>query len=200
MDDHRCVGKKKATAGKRADSIKAYLKPFKIASKLTTFNGAAQLALAVHDDFDKKRVAELICLLEQSNDHDLRCVYCDKPAATWDHLYNNVQANRFSGHGNRIFNLVPACRTCNEKKGSKDWRVFAKTVAPEYPAVERRLAAVEKRNDAEKYPWELIVQRHPNLAADYDQALGELKAKIRELDALAEKIREAICAELAKRV
>jgi len=132
MDDHRHVKKKQKT-GKRADSIKAYLKPFKIASKQTTFNGAVQLALAVHDEFDQKKVAELIGLLEQSIDVDLKCVYCDHPAATWDHLYNNVQAKRFSGYGNRIFNLVPACRTCNEKKGSKDWRVFAKEVAPDSP-------------------------------------------------------------------
>lgn len=179
------------------ESIKKYLRPFKIASRQTTFNGAVQLALAVHDEFDVTRVEELLSLLEQSIDSELHCVYCGKPAATWDHLFNNVSAKRFSGYGNRIFNLVPACRTCNEKKGSKHWRTFAKAVAPDFSAVERRLTAVEKRNDAERYPWELVVKQHPELAAKYDKAQDELRAKIRELDGLAEQIRAAIRRELA---
>ena len=196
LDEDCRVRKKKAT-GHRADSIKKYLKPFKIVSKMTTFNGAVQLALAVHDDFDAVRVAELLRLLEQSIDADLMCVYCGKPAATWDHLFNNVADKRFSGYGNRIFNLVPACRTCNEKKGSKHWRVFAKIVAADFAAVERRLAAVEKRFDAEKYSWERILKRHPELAAEYEKAQAELRTKLVELDALADRIRQAIRADLA---
>lgn len=193
------MGKKKAQTGLRAHSIKKYLKPFKISSRSTTFNGAVQLALAVHDTFSAKRVGELIQLLEQPVESDLACVYCGKPAATWDHLFNNVQEKRFSGYGNRIFNLVPACRTCNEQKGSKHWRDFAKSVALDVAAVERRLTAVEKRNDAERYPWELIVERHPELAAEYDRAQDELKAKLRDLDAIAARIRDAIIADLGSR-
>ncbi|HTR53356.1 MAG TPA: HNH endonuclease [Kofleriaceae bacterium] len=193
------MGKPKAKTGLRAVSIKKYLKPFKITSRHTTFNGSVQCALAVHDSYDVSRVAELIALLEQAANSDLICVYCDKPAATWDHLHNNVQNKRFSGYGNRIFNLVPACRTCNEKKGAKHWRAFAKTVAPDMDAVERRLSAVEKRNDAERYPWEMIVKRHAALAAEYDRAQDELWEKIRQLDAIAARIRDAIIADLASR-
>jgi hypothetical protein len=190
------VGKRNSTTKPQVESIKKYLRPFRIASKQTTFNGAVQLALAVHDEFDLERVEELLSLLEQSVGAELQCVYCGKPAATWDHLFNNVSEKRFSGYGNRIFNLVPACRTCNEKKGSKHWRTFAKLVAADFSAVERRLSAVEKRNDAERYPWDLIVKRHPDLAAKYDKAQEELRAKIRELDGLAEQIRAAISVEL----
>lgn len=145
-----------------------------------------QLALAVHDDFDAERVGELLRLLEQSSDVDLLCVYCGKSAATWDHLFNNVTKKRYSGYGNRIFNLVPACRTCNEKKGSKHWRTFAKLVAIDFAAVELRLAAVEKRNDSERYPWDLIVSRHTALAAKYDKAQDELRAPA--VDQLIERV------------
>jgi len=41
------------------------------------------------------------------------------------------------------------------------------------------------------------VKRHPELAKQYDQAQSELMAKLRELDALAKRIRDAITAELA---
>src|SRR6266850_5675274 len=109
---------------KRAESIAVYLKEHRISGRWSTINGAVQVALSVPDDYDAEKVASLIGLIEQKLDEELRCVYCGEPAATWDHLFNNVKDSRFSGYGNRIFNLVPACRTCNESKGGKDWREF----------------------------------------------------------------------------
>jgi len=189
----------KGAGKKRAESMRAVLKEHPIARRWSTINGAIQIALAVPEVYDEKKVAELIELLDQKMDDILTCVYCGDDAATWDHLLNNIQGGRFSGYGNRILNLVPACRTCNERKGGKPWRDFVKEVAPtNVEDVIRRLAAVEARNDVERHSWEMIQTRYPDLASSYDRAQGELRAKVQELDKIAEQIRAAIRRDLAK--
>ncbi len=80
--------------------------------------------------------------LEQDPDGDLECVYCGAEAATWDHVFNRVVKGDFSGHGHRIRNLVPCCRTCNESKGQKPWREFLETRNP--PDKELRLRRIER--------------------------------------------------------
>src|SRR5690349_11010298 len=108
----------------RARSIRKYLRPHPILDRWTTFNGAFQGALAAHEEYDATKHAQALILLGQDPEGELRCVYCEAEAMTWDHLENNVRGGRFSGHGNRLYNLVPACRTCNESKGAKSWQDF----------------------------------------------------------------------------
>lgn len=181
-------------------SMKKYLKPFRIQSRWTTFNGAFQLALAVHEEYDAIKVDRLINELGQRHD-DLRCVYCREPAMTWDHLFNNVKDTRFSGYGNRIFNLVPACRSCNERKGGKHWRLYLTQASKsrseaETKTAEARLAAVEALDDGERYPWSRIEQQHPELAARYGNLITDMRAKLHEMDELATLIRDKVRAEL----
>jgi 5-methylcytosine-specific restriction endonuclease McrA len=45
------------------------------------------------------------------------CAYCEKPADTLDHV-----KPRHRGGATVVCNLVPACKNCNRKKGSEDWR------------------------------------------------------------------------------
>ncbi|HEX2685150.1 MAG TPA: hypothetical protein VHN14_00955 [Kofleriaceae bacterium] len=181
----------------RASSIKKKLKNHPIRGRWSTINGAVQCALAVPEVYDEEKLATLIGLLDQKLDEELVCVYCSEAAATWDHVFNNVQDGRFSGYGNRIFNLVPACRTCNETKRGLHWRDFVKVRAGSNAKdVLRRLAGVEARNDAERHSWSMISERYPELAAKYDSAQRELKAKIDELDELARQIRDAIKRDL----
>lgn len=48
-----------------------------------------------------------------------RCAYCQKPATTWDHLLP------VSSGGRTIpGNIVPACVSCNSKKGNRDLNDF----------------------------------------------------------------------------
>lgn len=48
------------------------------------------------------------------------CVYCgERQAATWDHI-----VPVFRGGRNIISNLVPACLTCNSRKGKKTLSEF----------------------------------------------------------------------------
>ena len=109
----------------RVDSIKKHLSRYSVHSqRRTTINHAFASALARVEDFDAIRAADAMLLLGLEPDA-LRCVYCDQPAETWDHLYGLVQNQRYAGRGHEIGNLVPACKRCNSAKGSKDWRVFA---------------------------------------------------------------------------
>ena len=181
-----------------ATNIKKHLKPSSLHSRWTTINGTAQLALGLHDEYSKAKVDKLLQLLDQVDHERLTCVFCDQPAQTWDHLHNNVKATRFSGYGNRIFNLVPACHHCNQNKRNLHWREFAKQVAPSFEDVERRLLAVEKENEAECYPWTRIEEKFPQLADEYDQALVALRNQVKRLDELAAKIRDATREEIEK--
>lgn len=90
----------------------------------STFANAFASALAPHDNYDPDVVAEAMRDLDQDPYGELLCVYCGAEAATWDHVFNRVLKGDFSGHGHRIRNLVPCCRTCNESKGQKPWRLF----------------------------------------------------------------------------
>jgi hypothetical protein len=181
-----------------ATSIRKKLRPSSLRGRWTTINGTAQLALGMHDKYSKAKVAKLLKLLEQVDHEKLACVFCGQPAQTWDHLHGNVKTSRFSGYGNRIFNLVPACHSCNQSKRNLHWREFARIAAPNFEDVERRLLAVEMENEAECYPWTKITERFPSLAAEYDQALVTLRSQVERLDAIAAKIRTATRAEVDK--
>lgn len=96
----------------------------------STFANAFASALAPHDIYVPAEVADAMRDLGQDPDAELQCVYCGAEAATWDHVFNRVIKGEFSGHGHRVRNLVPCCRTCNESKGQKPWREFFETRNP----------------------------------------------------------------------
>jgi len=108
----------------KVSSIKKHLKPNTIRGRKSTFSNAFASALAPYDEYSEAAVAKAIEDLDQDPTEDLNCVYCGKEAATWDHVFNRVVAGEFSGYGHRIRNLVPCCRTCNERKGKKHWKTF----------------------------------------------------------------------------
>lgn len=184
----------------RAESIAKYLQPFRITRRWTTFNGAFQLALAVHDTYDSRRVARLMQLIGQDAGQDLVCVYCKAPATTWDHLHGTVRDKRYAGYGNRIFNLVPACDWCNERKGNKHWADWLEKLdAKADPKANVHLTAVDKENESECYPWSRIVNTYPELATAYETAIHDARKHLETMDELARKIREQIVEELSAR-
>lgn len=132
-------------------------------------------------------------MLGQGLEDDLACVYCGSAAATWDHLYNNVKDGRFSGYGHRIFNLVPACRSCNERKGGKHWREYLDLLAPTDKEVRvRALERVDERNTQERVGWAEIERAHPDLASRYANVIDEVREKLRLADQLASEIRTKV--------
>lgn len=176
----------------RSTSVKKYLKEHRIIGRWTTFNNSLQSALAIPESFDESKLADAMRILGQ-NSEDLKCVYCGKDAATWDHLYNNVVNGRFSGYGHRIFNLVPACRTCNESKGNKHWRDFLEKLNPSNLNERIKiLTEFEARSNRERLGWQEIVAAVPDLAKQYDQVQTELRASLERADFIAQQIRSRL--------
>ena len=130
--DRKCILYLTVFQGQRviASSIKNYLRPSTIMGRKSTFSSAFASALAPYDTYNPAAVSEAIRDLGQDPNAELECVYCGAKAATWDHVFSRVVNGDFSGHGHRIRNLVPSCRTCNESKGKKPWREFLETRNP----------------------------------------------------------------------
>lgn len=169
----------------KASSIKKYLRPSNIMGRKSTFSNAFASALAPHDTYTAATVAEAIRDLGQDPDADLLCVYCGEAAATWDHVFNRVVKGDFSGHGHRIRNLVPCCRTCNESKGSKSWRDYFNALDP--PDRDLRLGRMERfLGTADTQPVGTEAMRH-KAGAELERFL-EIRTQVFELMAEADRL------------
>lgn len=72
----------------KIESIKTHLRPYSIFGKRkTTINHTFASAIAPNDSYDINLLKKAIVLLGQNPEKDLKCVYCDKPAKTWDHAW-----------------------------------------------------------------------------------------------------------------
>lgn len=115
----------------KTSDIKRYLQTYSISKKRSsTINNAFASALSVADNFVIEEVNNAIKLLGQDSRKNLKCVYCDRPASTWDHLNAIVRNGEFSGYGHQLNNLVPCCKDCNSSKGNKNWKIFLKNKNP----------------------------------------------------------------------
>jgi hypothetical protein len=173
-------------------SIKYHLRPYRILERRkTTINHAFAAAIAPYDLYEEARIRRAVEILGQDPDQDLRCVYCNEEAQTWDHVFGTVKQSRFSGHGHRLGNLVPSCKKCNSSKGNKNWKDF-----------------LEQLGDSEKLPSEIVQNREstihkyltthsyldvePHNSPDYDRLLeirSEVLDLLKQADELAERIR-----------
>lgn len=110
-------------------SIRSHLAPYSIFSKRkTTIAHAFASALAPSDEFDEKKVEAALEALGQKSLKRLTCVYCGKPAQTWDHLENLVKDGKLNGYGHQVGNLVPCCGDCNSAKGGKPFQAYVETL------------------------------------------------------------------------
>ncbi len=64
------------------------------------------------------------------------CVYCSEKATEWDHLNPMIRDKKPTGYFSEIWNLVPACGTCNQSKGARDWADWIGSDAPKSPKVQ----------------------------------------------------------------
>lgn len=173
-------------------SVRKHLRHYSIYQRrASTIHHAFASAIAPGDTFDPDRLGEALELLSQDDPMNLRCVYCDRQAETWDHLYALVQDTRFSGYGHTLGNLVPACRSCNSKKGNKPWREWIESSG----ASDRRISAIALY--AFKYgALTLSEEDVRELAPEQFRRLHRLKDEIlermREADVVAAEIRERV--------
>jgi hypothetical protein len=166
--------------------IKRHLKPYSIVqSRRTTINHAFAAALAPFDDFEHGRVSEAIVCLEQDPADDLCCVYCDTPAETWDHLVGIVKDSELHGFGHQLGNLVPCCKTCNSRKGNKEWRRFLREQVADADVRQRR----EDRIGAylNVFAQEIDLTRAQSAQADW-QRYAEVKRQVLALMGEADEI------------
>ncbi|MGJ0308824.1 HNH endonuclease [Aliarcobacter cryaerophilus] len=109
----------------KKEDIKKHLSIYSIYNKRkTTINHAFASSIAPIDLYNDTKIREALLFLEQDPDSLLKCVYCENEAQTWDHLVGLVKNNELRGFGHQIGNLVPCCKECNSKKGSKDYQIF----------------------------------------------------------------------------
>lgn len=179
----------------KIESIKKHLSPYSIYQKRhTTIAHAFASALAPVDGYDEARLLEALKAFGQEDKDDIRCVYCEKPAQTWDHLVCLVKKGELNGYGHQIGNLVPSCKDCNSSKGAKDFRVF--------------VAGLDSLSDGQKSRLLARLENHQQLAKPFRE--GESPAVVREkldqLKALKFQILElmkkadAIAAEIKEKV
>ncbi len=113
-----------------------------VAKRKTTVAHMFASAIAPVDHYSEADVVAGLAMLGQTDALDVRCVYCDEPAETWDHLRALVLDSQFSGHGHQLGNLVPSCKRCNSQKGNKDYREFLRHSGRE--DAEQRIEAITR--------------------------------------------------------
>jgi len=134
----------------KKQDIKRHLQDYSIFGKRkTTMAHAFASALSVADTYDERKVDSALRLLGQDPDKELICMYCDRPAETWDHIMAIVKDGKFSGYGHQIGNLLPCCKECNSKKGNRSWSEFLIAKRPNErtnPDITNRIEAYIKNN------------------------------------------------------
>lgn len=178
----------------RIESIRSHLRPYSIYQKRkTTINHAFASALAPCSDFNRASLSAAMAMLGQSIDADLRCVYCERDAQTWDHLTGLVKESELNGYGHQIGNLVPCCRDCNSRKGSKNWEEFVTQQIPEPRRTPLKIA-LRAYQDAFAIPIDLAAAR--NVEGDawdrYDAIRAEIHSLMQEADTLAATLRYCV--------
>ena len=173
-------------------SIKRHLRPYSMVQRRkTTINHAFASAPAPCDDYDEKRLSEAMAMLGQTNLDDLRCVYCDSIAETWDHLVGLVKNSELNGYGHQIGNLVPSCAGCNSSKGNKDWREFLRTRITD--PIESKRVEETIETYLLKYATEVDLKgmgdKYPAVLHRYDEIRTQIIELMAEADGLADQLR-----------
>ena len=176
----------------KQDSIRKHLIPYSIAQKRrTTINHAFASAIAPIGKYDKALVREAVIALGQDPDSELKCVYCDGPAQTWDHLRPLVKDSEPTGYGHLIRNLVPSCKNCNSAKGGKDWQAWLLDKGGY--AVEERISRIKDYAaplEGQKVTREEMHRIAPDLMQKYESLRGEIIQLMGEADQVAAELRE----------
>ena len=171
----------------KMEKIKAYLAPYRVYGRLSPSVSHGVVAAIAHRDlFDAERLSSALRVLEQDPKGDLLCVYCDAPAASWDHLVGLVQNGEPNGPGHVIGNLVPSCHSCNSRKGGRAWRDFAAQI----PDQGRRALVTERLDNLLRFAFgDAGVPADPNpFSAEARGKIFKLRDEIhklmREIDVL----------------
>ncbi len=176
----------------KAASITKHLRPYSILQKrTTTIAHAFASAIAPAEVIMGSRLGEALKVLGQNPEGDLVCVYCDRPAETWDHLVALVQAGEMSGYGHTLSNLVPACRDCNSRRGNKEWRSWLRGSRADCEARISRIESYVQFSGSAMRSTEDLKRVAPQQMERYAAIRHQVLDLLREADKLANEIRAA---------
>jgi len=179
----------------KKEDIKRHLKTYSVYNKRrTTINHAFASAIAPSDDFNEEKMNEALRFLGQYPNEDLKCVFCNDEAETWDHLVGLVKNGELRGYGHQVGNLVPCCKKCNSKKGSKEFDKFINEYDKIYfdktELIE--LLLQYQRKFAKEINLELLKNKSPNEYNDFQEVKKEIFNLMEKADVLAEKLRKKL--------
>ncbi|SHJ40830.1 HNH endonuclease [Hymenobacter daecheongensis DSM 21074] len=174
----------------KKQSIKSHLKDYSIYQKRwTTINHAFAAALSAADEYNEQSIEEALKILGQDPSGDLTCVYCDKPAETWDHVSSTVSKGEFSGIGHQIGNLVPCCKACNSSKGSKTWTAYIQSCNLDQATKQQKLIMIARYISQGVVNTREIIDEHCSREVT---ELSAIKSKIYDLMKKADEISTAV--------
>ena len=150
----------------KIDKFKQRMKPHRLMSRSSTVSHEYAKALAPADEYDPHKLEAAFQNIGLLKDGMLLCAYCLSTAATVDHLNPLVIDKKFSGWGHVFGNLVPACKKCNESKGGKPWREFAKKLNVPESRI-RKLEAYEAQA-SDPASQDDLAKLYPDLISAYE--------------------------------
>ena len=175
--------------------IKRHLQIYSIYNKRrTTINHAFASAIAPSDDYNEKEIDKALIFLGQNPNMDLKCVFCNDEAETWDHLIGLVKNGELRGFGHQIGNLVPCCKSCNSKKGSKEFDKFIR----EYSKIDgNKTELIELLSNyqikfAKKINLDLLKEKRTDDYNEFLKVKEEIFALMEKADILATELRSNI--------
>ena len=176
----------------KKEDIKRHLTIYSIFDKRsTTINHAFASAIAPSVNYDEKIINEALEFLGQNPNEDLKCIFCEKEAETWDHLTGLVKNKVLRGFGHQIGNLVPCCKECNSKKGSKEFEQFINETGQNNSDLINRLQQYQNKF-AKIIDLEYLKQINPIEFEEYYQIKKEIFELMKKADKIAEKLRKQV--------
>ena len=179
----------------KKEDIKRHLKTYSVYDKRrTTINHAFASAIAPSDDYSEKIINEILYFLGQNPDSELMCVFCDLPAETWDHLVGLVKGGELRGYGHQVGNLIPCCKECNSKKGSKDFERSINESGRVNKGKEDLIFLLQKYQ--EKFAKEIdltsLQNKLPEVFLEFQKIKNEMFELMKKADLIASKLRENV--------
>jgi hypothetical protein len=132
------------------------------------------------------------------------CAYCGGAFRYYEHFRPIVKDKQPTGYGSDIYNLVPSCNDCNEKKRGEGWREFMETrkkVASDISAHDERVCRLER---FEEWGNERVIK------IDYEELIGKetwkkyqedrdrIHTMLRECHELQKEIRKSVAEHVKK--
>lgn len=179
----------------KKEDIKRHLKTYSVYSKRrTTINHAFASAIAPSDDYSEEKMDKALSFLGQTPDADLLCVFCDSEAETWDHLLGLVKGGELRGFGHQIGNLVPCCKECNSKKGSKEFDRFITESNRITKDKENLIILLQnyQKEFAKEIDLDRLRDRSPKEYDEFIKTKEQIFRLMSEADELANILRESI--------